>query len=88
MVLAADPQPGELVVKNNRLDAYLTVLEGGLRILYLDRTKVSDAGLEHLKGLRLAGLYLDGTTVTDAGLEHLTRMTNLKFLSLSWTAPL
>jgi uncharacterized membrane protein len=39
LVLAAEPQPGELVVKNNRLDAYLTVLEGGLRILYLDGEK-------------------------------------------------
>jgi uncharacterized membrane protein len=39
LILAADPQPGELVVKNNRLDAYLTVLEGGLRILYLDGEK-------------------------------------------------
>ena len=37
--VAADPQPGELVVKNNRLDAYLTVLEGGLRVLYLDGEK-------------------------------------------------
>ncbi|MEX2173241.1 MAG: glutamine amidotransferase [Pirellulaceae bacterium] len=37
--LAAEPQPGELVVKNNRLDAYLTVLEGGLRVLYLDGEK-------------------------------------------------
>ena len=39
LVVAAEPQPGELVVKNNRLDAYLTVLEGGLRILYLDGEK-------------------------------------------------
>ena len=39
LTLAAEPQPGEVVVKNNRLDAYLTVLEGGLRILYLDGEK-------------------------------------------------
>ena len=39
LVVAAEPQPGELVVKNNRLDAYLTVLEGGLRVLYLDGEK-------------------------------------------------
>ncbi|MDX1947323.1 MAG: glutamine amidotransferase, partial [Pirellulaceae bacterium] len=39
LVLSAEPQPGELVVKNNRLDAYLTVLEGGLRVLYLDGEK-------------------------------------------------
>jgi uncharacterized membrane protein len=39
LVVAADAQPGELVIKNNRLDAYLTVLEGGLRVLYLDGAK-------------------------------------------------
>ncbi len=39
LVVAAEAQPGELVVKNNRLDAYLTVLEGGLRVLYLDGAK-------------------------------------------------
>ncbi|HZN33488.1 MAG TPA: glutamine amidotransferase, partial [Pirellulaceae bacterium] len=36
LTLRADKQPGELVEKNNKLDAYLTVLEGGLRVLYLD----------------------------------------------------
>jgi uncharacterized membrane protein len=39
LTVAAKQQPGELVVKNNRLDAYLTVLEGGLRVLYLDGEK-------------------------------------------------
>ena len=29
-------QPGELVSKNNRLSAFVTVLEGGLRVLYLE----------------------------------------------------
>ncbi len=32
----AAPQPGELVVDNNRLTAYLTALDGGLRVLYLE----------------------------------------------------
>lgn len=32
-------QPGELVTSNNMLDAYLTVREGGLRVLYLDGDK-------------------------------------------------
>jgi uncharacterized membrane protein len=36
LTLRADKQAGERVVKNNQLDAYLTVLEGGLRVLYLD----------------------------------------------------
>jgi hypothetical protein len=33
--MRVEKQPGELVEKNNQLDAYLTVLEGGLRVLYL-----------------------------------------------------
>ena len=32
----AEEQPGELVTKNNQLTAFLTVLEGGLRVLYLE----------------------------------------------------
>ncbi len=32
----ATPQPGELVVENNRMTAYLTALDGGLRVLYLE----------------------------------------------------
>jgi uncharacterized membrane protein len=35
LTLRADPQPDEQVTKNNSLDAFLTVLEGGLRVLYL-----------------------------------------------------
>ncbi len=36
LVLQAEPQPGELVVNNNRAVSYLTALDGGLRILYLE----------------------------------------------------
>ncbi len=36
LTLVAEEQPGELVVKNNRLSAFLRVLEGGLRVLYLE----------------------------------------------------
>lgn len=34
--LRAAPQPGELVTQNNELGAYLHVLEGGLKVLYLE----------------------------------------------------
>jgi hypothetical protein len=48
--------------------------------------RVTDAGLEHLKGMTsLKLLLLDGTKVTDAGLEHLKGLTNLKELSLGNT---
>lgn len=36
LTLEADEQAGELVTKNNRLSAYLRVLEGGLKLLYLE----------------------------------------------------
>jgi hypothetical protein len=35
LTLKAAEQPGELVTRNNELSAYLTVLEGGLRTVYL-----------------------------------------------------
>lgn len=34
--LIAEPQEGEFVLKNNELSSYLTVLDGGLRILYIE----------------------------------------------------
>jgi hypothetical protein len=36
LTLRAEPQPGELVTKNNQLTAFLTVYEGGLRVLFLE----------------------------------------------------
>ncbi|PHR86364.1 MAG: hypothetical protein COA78_38045 [Blastopirellula sp.] len=52
----------------------------------LRNTKITDAGLEHLKGLTsLTSLNLDGTQVTDAGLESLNGLTSLKGLSLHRT---
>ncbi len=36
LTLTAQEQPGELVTKNNQLTAFLTVLEGGLRVFYLE----------------------------------------------------
>ena len=39
LTMTATLQEGELVAKNNSLSAYLTVLEGGLKILYLDGEK-------------------------------------------------
>ena len=41
-------------------------------LLNLRSTRITDAGLEHLKGLtKLQWLILQDTKVTDAGLEHL-----------------
>ena len=52
-----------------------------LKKLHLERTKIGDAGLVHLKECKdLEYLNLYGSKVTDAGLEHLTGLKNLKKL--------
>ena len=49
-------------------------------------TKVTDAGLEHLKGLtKLRFLELTNARVTDAGLAHLRGLTQLEDLQLYGT---
>ncbi len=54
--------------------------------VYLSHSKVTDAGLRHLRELtNLRGLILDGTQVTDAGLVHLKGLTNLRRLVLKNT---
>lgn len=35
LTVSVPPQPGELVTKNNQLTAYVTVRDGGLKVLYL-----------------------------------------------------
>ena len=52
----------------------------------LNYTKITDAGLVHLKGLAsLTKLELRGTQVTDAGLEHLKDLASLTTLGLDGT---
>jgi internalin A len=52
-------------------------------VLILREPQVTDAGLEHLKGLTsLQMLKLNGTKVSDAGLVHLKGLTGLKMLEL------
>jgi NADP-dependent 3-hydroxy acid dehydrogenase YdfG len=66
--------------------ANLAVLCAGKTPVNLNFTKVTGAGLEHLKGLsQLASLALNDTQVTDAGLEHLKRLSQLRTLNLVGT---
>ena len=52
----------------------ITLLLSQLRRLDLENTKVTDAGLEHLKGLnQLHALSLYGTRVTEAGANKLRK---------------
>ena len=47
------------------------------------QTKVTDAGLQHLKALTgLRWLGLSNTQITEAGLEHLKGLTNLQLLAV------
>jgi len=65
---------------------YLKEMLSELHSLSLGGTQVTDAGLEHLKGMsQLQHLYLNNTHVTDAGLEHLKGLTQLQELLLSGT---
>jgi hypothetical protein len=66
----------------------LSLLEDECVVEYVELrgTAVTDAWLEHLKGLpHLHGLGLDGAKVTDAGLEHLRSLSQLNKLDLSNT---
>ncbi len=51
--------------------------------LHLEKTKVTDAGLAHLKPLaNLEYLNLYSTEISDAGLAHLESLSKLKSLYL------
>jgi hypothetical protein len=57
-----------------------------LRELYIDSTQISDAGLGHLKGLRLRELSISSTGVTDGGMIALRDLPHLELLNLSDTS--
>lgn len=51
--------------------------------LNLGRSKVTDAGLAHLSGMKnLKKLHLPNTAITDAGIDSLMALTNLEYLNL------
>ncbi len=56
-----------------------------IKVLLSD-TQITDAGLEHLKGLTgLQSLHLRSTQITDAGLEHLKGLVSLQRLNIHGT---
>ncbi len=66
--------------------AYLIGSLDNLRFLSLAETKISDAGLVHLKALKvLQELHLDNTSVTDNGLVRLASLQTLQILDLKGT---
>jgi len=67
-------------------DAWFADLEEFPQLQGFMGTRVTDAGLEHLKGLtQLQWLNLTGTRVTDAGLKHLKGLGQLRLLDLENT---
>lgn len=65
---------------------YLIEALGNLRFLSLSGTKITDAGLEHIKALKeLQELHLDGTTITNDGLQFIKGLHNLEVLDLKDT---
>jgi hypothetical protein len=57
-----------------------------LKRLYLDGTKITDAGLRHLDGLKeLRELSLENTPITDAGLKDLESLSALRRLDIQGT---
>ena len=61
-------------------------LFANVTVVVLDHSEISDAGLEHLKGLtQLQELRLDYTRVTDAGVQNLKGLTRLQELHLDGT---
>lgn len=66
---------------------YLVDAVDNLRFLSLAGTRITDAGLEHIKALKdLRELHLDGTSVTDDGLELIGRLQDLEILNLKDTS--
>ncbi|MDA0841354.1 MAG: hypothetical protein O2857_26620, partial [Planctomycetota bacterium] len=64
----------------------LKQLEPQLSWLNLANTRVTDAGLVHLKGLKhLTRLHLEKTEISDAGLAHLAGLADLEYLNLYGT---
>lgn len=61
----------------------LAAAAGKIVSLDLARTKVTDAGLAKIAGMKeLKELHLEGTSIGDAGLDHLKGLTSLEYLNL------
>jgi hypothetical protein len=73
-------RPAETV--DDRQLAELAELDG-LRSLWIEDSRITDAGLEHLVGLHgLQRLKIRGAAITDNGLRQLTGMKDLRYLNL------
>jgi len=83
----ATSTPDEAIAALQELGGKVTVDGNKAAIkVRLGYSKITDAGLEHLKGLtELKELFLNNTDITDAGLVHLKGLTNLEMLIIRKT---
>ncbi len=79
--------PDEAITAIKKLGGKVTVDENNDVIkVRCGYSKITDAALEHLKGLtKLKELYLNNTEITDAGLVHLKGLVNLELLIIRRT---
>jgi thiol-disulfide isomerase/thioredoxin len=81
-VVGVDLSGSKVTDDDLRLVSYLA----DLRALHLHRTGVSDAGVEHLSGLKhLTTLTIGDTRITNAGLKALTALEQLELIGLHGT---
>lgn len=78
-----------LNVANEFSDDGLTALKpvsDQVKWVDLARTRITDKGLAHLKGMKnITRLHLENTKVTDAGIAHLASLSNLEYLNIYGT---
>ena len=81
------PEQVNAIAQVARLGGNVATNAEGYAIALDQLDHMTDADLEHLKGLsQLRSLDLSGTQITDAGLEHLSELTQLHVLILWNTA--
>lgn len=66
---------------------HLYVLRDELDVIGLEGTRITDEGLNHLRGLpMLDNVDLTNTSISDAGLEILAKIESLEYIHLASTA--
>ena len=87
-IVGCGPTEEESVAALEKLGALIKRNDNGevVRVWVLQSTQITDAELEHLKGLtNLGELWLNNSRITDTGLVHLVGLTKLEWLRLATT---
>lgn len=73
-------------INDQDVNTLQTLCSGSLRVLDLGSTSISDAAIDHLKGMAIYRLYLGETKITDAFAPRLKEIAGLKQLFLNGTS--